>query len=47
MFRKIISVLLIVFMSVGVFAKTNFIYADEEDEEEVVEKSTYEKCVED
>ena len=47
MFRKIISILLIVFMSVGVFAKTNFIYADEDDEEEVVEKSTYEKCVED
>ena len=54
MFRKLFSIILIVFMVLPLCSKTSFIYADEddyddyEDEGEVYEeeeKSDYEKCV--
>ena len=52
MFKKLISIILIVFMVLPLCSKTSFIYADEEDEEttEVTEnndeeKSDYDKCV--
>ena len=50
--KRIVSLLLVLFMVLGSFAKTNFIYAEddeyyEEEETEEYEKSEYDKCIED
>ena len=56
MFRKLISLLLVFSLVLPVFAKTSFIYADEDDDYEETyedddgsdyEKSDYEKCTQD
>ena len=47
MFKKIICTLLVAFLVLPIFGKTSFIYAEDEEEEEVVEKSDREKCIED
>jgi len=45
MLRKLLSILMIVFLSLTVFGKTSFIYADED--KETSEKSDRDKCIED
>ena len=50
MYKKLVSSLLILFLVLPMFGKTSFIYADDEDTEEVeevVEKSNRDKCIED
>ena len=44
MIKKILSIILVVFMILPVFSKTSFIYA-EDDDDETTEKSDYDKCV--
>lgn len=46
MLRKILNVLLVIFIMLSVTLDNHFVYADEEDEE-TEEKSDYQKCVED
>ena len=48
-FKKILSIILIVFMVLPLISKTNFVYADEEDDDDYYyeEKSDYDKCIED
>ena len=46
MSRKLVSLSLILFMVLGSFAKTNFIYA-EDDETPTQDKSDYDRCIED
>ena len=46
MFKKFLTVLLSVFLVLPIFGKTNFIFADD-DEDETVEKSDRDKCIED
>ncbi|MBR2788076.1 MAG: peptidoglycan DD-metalloendopeptidase family protein [Erysipelotrichaceae bacterium] len=50
--NRIVSLLLVLFMVLGSFAKTNFIYAEDDEEEyseeeTYSEKSDYDKCIED
>ena len=47
--KQFINLLLILFIVLGSFAKTNFIYAEEEGTSETTtsEKSNYDKCIED
>ena len=49
MYRKILSILLIVFMILPLCGKTSFVYAEDDDEyeESYEEKSDYDKCIED
>ncbi len=54
MLKKLLSIILIVFMVLPLGGRTSFIYAEEDDEdyyeddyEEYTEKSNYDKCVED
>ena len=47
MFKKILNIILILFIILSVNPQKGFIYADEDDEEETVEKTDYQKCVED
>ena len=46
MFKKFLTVLLSIFLVLPIFGKTNFIFADD-DEDETVEKSDRDKCIED
>ena len=46
MIKKLFNTLLVVLLVLPIFGETSFIYADDE-EEVVVEKSNYEKCIED
>ena len=47
--KRIVNLLLVLFLVLGSFAKTNFIYAEDGDDEEETysEKSDYDKCIED
>ena len=47
MFKKIVQIILVVFLILPVFCRTTFVYADEEDEDGYTEKSNYDKCIED
>ncbi|MBQ2509858.1 MAG: peptidoglycan DD-metalloendopeptidase family protein [Erysipelotrichaceae bacterium] len=47
MFKKIVQIILVVFLILPVFCRTTFVYADDEDEGEQEEKSNYDKCIED
>ena len=48
MIKKLLNTLLVALLVLPIFGETSFIYADdEEDYEEVIEKSNYEKCIED
>ena len=49
MIKKFVSLLLVVLLVLPIFGRTNFIFADDEDEEEteVIEKSDRDKCIED